>query len=74
MHNLCVGDTVIVTEGELKNLQGKIMQVDGNRITIMPKHETLKVGVCVLWELVCVWQMGVCGVYHECGVGGCESM
>lgn len=31
-------------EGELINLQGKILSVDGNKITIMPKHEDLKVG------------------------------
>lgn len=41
-HNFAPGDTIIVTEGELKNLQGKIIQVNGNMITIMPKHETLK--------------------------------
>lgn len=33
-----------VCEGELINLQGKILSVDGNKITIMPKHEDLKVG------------------------------
>lgn len=32
-----------VCEGELINLQGKILSVDGNKITIMPKHEDLKV-------------------------------
>ena len=42
-HNFAPGDTIIVTEGELKNLQGKIIQVNGNMITIMPRHETLKV-------------------------------
>lgn len=40
-------------EGELINLQGKILSVDGNKITIMPKHEDLKVGaaplVCTCW-------------------------
>lgn len=29
-------------EGELINLQGKILSVDGNKITIMPKHEDLR--------------------------------
>nr|2E6Z_A Chain A, Transcription elongation factor SPT5 [Homo sapiens] len=36
------GDNVEVCEGELINLQGKILSVDGNKITIMPKHEDLK--------------------------------
>lgn len=42
-HNLQAGDNVEVCEGELINLQGKILSVDGNKITIMPKHEDLKV-------------------------------
>uniref|UniRef100_A0A7N9AKT0 Transcription elongation factor SPT5 n=1 Tax=Mastacembelus armatus TaxID=205130 RepID=A0A7N9AKT0_9TELE len=41
-HNLQAGDNVEVCEGELINLQGKILSVDGNKITIMPKHEDLK--------------------------------
>lgn len=44
-HNLQAGDNVEVCEGELINLQGKILSVDGNKITIMPKHEDLKVPV-----------------------------
>lgn len=44
-HNFQPGDNVEVCEGELINLQGKILSVDGNKITIMPKHEDLK--VCV---------------------------
>ncbi|RXM30733.1 Transcription elongation factor SPT5 [Acipenser ruthenus] len=36
------GDNVEVCEGELIHLQGKILSVDGNKITIMPKHEDLK--------------------------------
>lgn len=43
-HNFQPGDNVEVCEGELINLQGKILSVDGNKITIMPKHEDLKVG------------------------------
>lgn len=43
-HNFQPGDSVEVCEGELINLQGKILSVDGNKITIMPKHEDLKVG------------------------------
>lgn len=45
-HNFQPGDNVEVCEGELINLQGKILSVDGNKITIMPKHEDLKVGPC----------------------------
>ncbi|MBN3309999.1 SPT5H factor, partial [Amia calva] len=41
-HNLQPGDNVEVCEGELINLQGKILSVDGNKITILPKHEDLK--------------------------------
>lgn len=52
-HNFQPGDNVEVCEGELINLQGKILSVDGNKITIMPKHEDLKVGavlpICVYW-------------------------
>lgn len=42
-HNFQPGDNVEVCEGELINLQGKVLSVDGNKITIMPKHEDLKV-------------------------------
>uniref|UniRef100_A0A8C0V941 SPT5 homolog, DSIF elongation factor subunit n=1 Tax=Cyanistes caeruleus TaxID=156563 RepID=A0A8C0V941_CYACU len=41
-HNLQPGDNVEVCEGELINLQGKILSVDGNKVTILPKHEDLK--------------------------------
>lgn len=43
-HNFQPGDNVEVCEGELINLQGRVLSVDGNKITIMPKHEDLKVG------------------------------
>ena len=33
---------VVVAEGELQHLQGKIVRVDGNKITMLPKHEDLK--------------------------------
>ncbi len=42
-HNLCPGDTVEVCEGELIHLQGKIIRIDGNKITMIPKHDDLKV-------------------------------
>lgn len=41
-HSLAPGDVVRVAEGELINLHGKVMSVDGNTITILPKHEDLK--------------------------------
>ena len=41
-HSFAPGDMVEVIEGELIHLQGKVLTVDGNAITIMPKHEDLK--------------------------------
>lgn len=48
-HNFQPGDNVEVCEGELINLQGKVLSVDGNKITIMPKHEDLKVMLPQAW-------------------------
>ncbi len=31
-----------VIEGELVNLQGRVIAVDGQKVTIMPKHEELR--------------------------------
>jgi transcription elongation factor SPT5 len=45
-HSLAPGDMVEVSEGELIHLQGKVIKVDGNKVTILPKHEDLKVSVC----------------------------
>lgn len=42
-HSFSTGDNVEVSEGELINLQGKIIAIDGSMITVMPKHEDLKV-------------------------------
>ena len=42
-HNFSPGDTVVVCEGELINLQGKVIRIDGEKITMLPKHEDLKV-------------------------------
>lgn len=53
-HNFQPGDNVEVCEGELINLQGKVLSVDGNKITIMPKHEDLK--VMPQDGHVCSWQ------------------
>ena len=41
-HKFSNGDNVEVMEGELQNLQGRVIAVDGSKITIMPKHEDLK--------------------------------
>lgn len=41
-HSFSTGDNVEVCEGELINLQGKIVSIDGNMIMVMPKHEELK--------------------------------
>merc|ERR1719221_1811508 len=41
-HSFSNGDMVEVIEGELINLQGKVIAIDGSKITIMPKHEDLK--------------------------------
>ncbi|OQR73724.1 transcription elongation factor SPT5-like, partial [Tropilaelaps mercedesae] len=35
------GDNVIVCDGELVNLQGKVITVDGNKVSILPKHDDL---------------------------------
>jgi len=43
-HNFAPGDMVEVADGELIHLQGKIISIDGNKITMLPKHEDLKVG------------------------------
>ena len=37
------GDNVEVIEGELINLQGKIVSVEGNKIVMLPFHDDLKV-------------------------------
>lgn len=36
------GDKVEVTEGDLRFLCGKVTAIDGQRVTVMPKHEMLK--------------------------------
>lgn len=41
-HSFSAGDNVEVCDGELMNLQGKIMTIDGSVITVMPKHALLK--------------------------------
>ncbi|XP_065901538.1 transcription elongation factor SPT5-like [Dysidea avara] len=39
---LAPGDIVEVREGQLMHLQGKVINVEGDVITIMPKHDDLK--------------------------------
>lgn len=58
-HNFQPGDNVEVCEGELINLQGKVLSVDGNKITIMPKHEDLKV---MLQDWPCLVMAGCCKI------------
>ncbi|KAK2568278.1 Transcription elongation factor SPT5 [Acropora cervicornis] len=41
-HTFVTGDVVEVFEGDLANLKGTILSIEGNKITIMPKHEDLK--------------------------------
>lgn len=41
-HSFAPGDNVEVIDGELVHLQGKIISIDGSKITMMPKHEDLK--------------------------------
>ncbi|KAK3597633.1 hypothetical protein CHS0354_030186 [Potamilus streckersoni] len=40
-HNFVPGDVVEVCEGELIHLQGRVISIDANKITMMPKHEDL---------------------------------
>ncbi|BET00579.1 Transcription elongation factor [Nesidiocoris tenuis] len=40
-HTFSTGDNVEVCSGELMNLQGKVISVDGNMVLVMPKHEEL---------------------------------
>lgn len=42
VHSFSMGDNVEVCVGDLENLQAKIIAIDGNMITVMPKHEELK--------------------------------
>lgn len=42
-HSFSMGDNVEVCVGDLENLQAKIIAIDGTMITVMPKHEDLKV-------------------------------
>lgn len=41
-HSFSMGDNVEVSRGDLENLQAKIIAIDGQMITVMPKHDELK--------------------------------
>ncbi|XP_042899207.1 transcription elongation factor SPT5 [Parasteatoda tepidariorum] len=41
-HSFSPGDNVEVCEGELIHLQGRVITVDGNKVTMLPTHEDLK--------------------------------
>lgn len=47
---LAPGDVVEVCDGELMHLQGKVVGVDGDVVTVLPNHEDLEVS-----EGVGVW-------------------
>lgn len=42
LHSFSMGDNIEVSSGDLANLQGRIIAIDGSMITVMPKHEALK--------------------------------
>jgi transcription elongation factor SPT5 len=42
-HNLVAGDIVEVSEGELINLRGRVISVDGNKVLVKPDHDDLQV-------------------------------
>lgn len=39
--NLAPGDNIEVIDGELVNLRGKILSMDGDKVVIQPDHEDL---------------------------------
>ena len=41
--SLVAGDVVEVIEGDLLNLHGTVLSIEGDRVTILPRHEDLKV-------------------------------
>jgi len=51
-HNFAAGDMVEVCEGELVHLQGRVIRIDGSKITMLPKHEDLKVSCRSLIEFL----------------------
>ena len=51
---LCKGDRIQVTEGDVLTLQGIVMMVDGENVTVMPEHDLLTVRARVWCVCVCV--------------------
>ena len=43
-HGISKGDLIKVTEGELSSLEGRVIRIDGDKITMQPYHKDLKVG------------------------------
>ena len=41
-HSFAPGDNIEVAEGELMNLMGTVTRIDGDKITVLPKHDDLK--------------------------------
>uniref|UniRef100_A0A1I8FAV8 Transcription elongation factor SPT5 n=1 Tax=Macrostomum lignano TaxID=282301 RepID=A0A1I8FAV8_9PLAT len=41
-HAFAPGDVVEVCEGELKDLQGRVIRIEGDEVTILPNHDDLK--------------------------------
>ena len=41
-HSFAPGDNIEVVDGELMNLMGSVTRIDGDKITVMPKHDDLK--------------------------------
>lgn len=39
--NLAPGDNIEVIDGELVNLRGKVLSIDGDKVVIQPDHEDL---------------------------------
>ena len=52
-HSFAPGDLVEVCEGELLHLQGKVLRIDGDKVTMLPKHKDLTVRICMR-ACVCV--------------------
>ncbi|XP_014243912.1 transcription elongation factor SPT5 isoform X2 [Cimex lectularius] len=44
-HTFSAGDNVEVCQGELKDLEGRVISVDGDTVTMKPKHEALSVPI-----------------------------
>ena len=59
-HNFAPGDLVEVSEGELMHLQGKVLRIDGDKVTMLPKHKDLSVRQCVIMFPLSVIMFPLC--------------